>query len=622
MQHGFVRIGTGIPRVTVADPIKNAEEIRTLIRQAEEAKVDILVLPELCLTGYTCGDLFFQPTLLAEAEAALERLIADTRGLRVLVAIGLPVQVGGRLYNCAAVVSDGTLLGVAPKSYPEARWFSSAVQAIEPEITLAGQTVPFGLYLLFSCQDYPALTVGLDIGDGLQRALLLGPTVLLTLAATSEQAGSAVLRQEMVAAQSTRYTAVCAYAYAGAGESTTDQVFAGQGIVAEAGQVLLATERFQPDSHLAACDVDIDAIQAMRRQCPVFRQQEVDECTTIPFRLSVITRPLQRPVSPTPFLPDGPAARHCEEIFAIQTAGLRRRVEASGCKTAVIGVSGGLDSTLALFVTVHVFRQMGRPLTDIVAVTMPGFGTTDRTFTHACGLAQHLGLTLREISIKAACQQHFQDIGHDPAQHDTTYENVQARERTQILMDIANQTNGLVIGTGDLSEMALGWSTYGGDHISMYAVNCGVPKTVVQEMVYWLAACYQADTDLAPLLQHILDTPISPELLPAEGTGHQTESIIGPYILHDFFLYHVVRYGTAPAKLVYLAEHAFTEQFNRSEILKWLHVFYRRFFSQQFKRSCTPDGPQVGPISLSPRSGWQMPSDGAATTWLRELERL
>jgi len=426
----------------------------------------------------------------------------------------------------------------------------------------------------------------------------------------------------MAAAQSIRYTAVCAYAYAGTGESTTDQIFAGQGLVAEAGQVLLATERFRPDSHLAACDVDIEAVQAARRQCPFFRIQSDDECTIIPFRLPAVTRPLQRAVSPTPFLPAGPAARHCEDIFAIQTAGLRRRVDACGGKTAVIGVSGGLDSTLALFVTVHAFRQMGRSPTDIVAVTMPGFGTTDRTHKHACGLAQHLGLTFREIPINAACRQHFQDIGHNPAVHDITYENAQARERTQILMDIANQTSGLVVGTGNLSEMALGWSTYGGDHISMYAVNCGVPKTVVQEMVRWLAACHQDDTDLAPLLQHILDTPISPELLPAADTEQQTEAIIGPYALHDFFLYHMARHGTTPGKLIYLAEHAFADRFDRSEILQWLKVFYRRFFSQQFKRSCTPDGPQVGPVSLSPRGGWQMPSDGVADAWLRELEAL
>ncbi|MCL2843751.1 MAG: NAD(+) synthase [Oscillospiraceae bacterium] len=622
MQHNFIRIGIGTPRVTIADPMKNAKEIRTLIHQAEEALVDVLVLPELSLTGYTCGDLFFQSALLTEAEAALEGLVAATCGLRPLVAVGLPVQVGRRLYNCAAVVSDGKLLGVVPKSFPETHWFSSGVVEMGTEITLASQTVPFKSDLLFACQDYPALTVGVEVGDSLQRALLLGPAVLINLAARAEQVGGATLRQNMAAAQSTRYMAACAYAYAGAGESTTDQVFSGQGIVTEAGQVLLATDRFRSDSHLAACDVDVAALQAMRRQCPVFRRQSDDEYDVIPFRLSAVTRPLQRAISPMPFLPDGSVERHCEEIFAIQTAGLRRRLEASGCKTAVIGVSGGLDSTLALFVTVHAFRQMGRPLTDIVAVTMPGFGTTDRTYEHACGLIRHLGLTYREIFIKAACRQHFQDIGHDPAVHDITYENAQARERTQILMDIANQTGGLVIGTGNLSEMALGWSTYGGDHISMYAVNCGIPKTVVQEMVRWLAACQKEDAELVVLLQGILDTPISPELLPGEGVGQQTEAIIGPYALHDFFLYHVVRYGTAPGKLVYLAQHAFSERFDRNEILKWLEVFYRRFFSQQFKRSCTPDGPQVGPISLSPRSGWQMPSDGVADGWLRELEML
>jgi len=631
MKHGFARIAVGIPRVTVADCEKNVEEICRLIAQADEVQVDVLVLPELSLTGVTCGDLFFQSSLLQAAEGGLETIAAFTKGRRPVVAVGLPIRVGTHLFDCAAVMSDGKILGVVPKTARSAAqrpWFSDASGRFD--FTFKGETVPFGTDLMFRCEAHPALTIGVEIGEDLEgivppSALYSrnGATVLLRLAADPAQIGQRDRFRSMIAGHSARCMAVYASANAGAGESTTDAVYFGHGIIAENGSVLLAGD--ESDGQVCYCDVDLEALEQARLRRPSFTlpgETEQGRAWTIPFSLPQASRELCRTVDPIPFLPKGDRENALTDILAIQAAGLQKRLEAANCQTAVIGVSGGLDSTLALLVTAKAFDQMDRPRTDILGVTMPGFGTTDKTYDNAIRLMDSLGVTRREISIEASVLQHFADIGHDPQVRDTTYQNAQARERTQILMDLANQTSGLVVGTGNLSESALGWSTYGGDHLSMYAVNVGVPKTVVCMMVEHLAMRGGYVSAVSAVLQEIARTPISPELLPPDASGNtpqRTEALIGPYALHDFFLYYVVHYGFSPGKIVLLAEIAFAGRFERVEIKKWLGLFYRRFFAQQFKRSCMPDGPQVGVISLSPRGGWQMPSDAPGDAWLREF---
>ena len=599
MEHGFVRIGVGIPLVTLADCERNLAEIKDLITQADTAGVDVLVFPELALTGATCGDLFFQSTLLAAAERALGALIAHTAKTSMLIAIGLPVLADTEYLNCAAMIQDGKLLGLVPKRSFLNRFFVSDPYT-QAEITFAGETVPFGRGLLFPCPRVPALAVGIETGKKFPAA------ILLDLDATPEQIGKAAARRKALAARSAERMAAIAYAGAGIGESTTDAVFSGHGLIAADGHIHIETDRFAPYSQLVYCDINMDV--------------DVEDLFT-PAEDTIPCTPL----STMPYLPPGPIDEHCREIFDLQTAAFSQRLRASGCKTAVLGISGGLDSTLALLVTANAYDNMGRDRADILAITMPGFGTTDQTLGSAVSLMTHLGVSAREISIKAACLQHFSDIGHNPAIHDVTFENTQARERTQILMDLANQTNGLVVGSGTLSELALGWATYGGDHMSMYAVNSGLPKTLVRKMVEWLAQSGRYIQTLSNTLQDILDAPVSPELLPPDETGQtlqKTEDAIGPYVLHDFFLYYVVRYGFPPDKILTLVETAFVGQYDRATILTWLTVFYRRFFTQQFKRSCMPDGPQVGPISLSPRDGWRMPSDAAYAEWQRELEAL
>ncbi|MCL2368477.1 MAG: NAD(+) synthase [Oscillospiraceae bacterium] len=617
MEHGFARIAVGIPRVTVADCEKNLIEIKTLVDRAEAASVDVLVFPELAITGSTCGDLLFQSTLLQAAERALEELIAYTAGKRPLVAVGLPVMLDAKIWTVAAVVSNGQLLGVVS---------TESEHPYSLDIILANENVPFGPTSNFSCQNFPALTIGIDSKnpDGLY------PMVILSLGADPEQIGKAEVRRNMVTHRSARWPAIYAYAGAGMGESTTDMVFSGHGLIAENGRLLLETERFRQDSHLSYCDVDLDLLQRERLKKPINPNWPPYNYTShsggIPFDLPPVSRTLERAIPTNPHLPDdGSIDTHCREIFEIQTAALTQRFRASGVERLIVGVSGGLDSTLALLVAANVFDRLGRDKGDILAVTMPGFGTTSATHTNAVSLMTHLGVTWREISIEDACLRHFAAIGHDPEVHDATYAYAQARERTQILLDLANQVNGLVLGPGNLSELALGFTTYGGDHLSMYAINCGDPKTLVREMVGWLARSGHYGPDLVNTLQDIQKAPISPELLPPDESGEtkqRTEELIGPYALHDFFLYYVVRYGFTPAKIVYLAEHAFVGQFDRAAIIKWLEVFYRRFFASQFKRSCLPDGPQMGPVSLSPRGGWSMPSDAAASMWLRELEAL
>jgi len=631
MEYGLARLASAIPRLALADCEKNLDTIARLVDQANDAHVDILVLPELSLTGFTCADLFLQTTLLERAEHALRELIAHTRKLRPLVVVGLPVKVGTRLYNCAALVSNGKLLGVVPKSqhashgeYADSRWFSDPSACNLQEVILAGETVPFGADLLFQCANYPALTAQVVIGGSSCVPMSSEATVLLQLAADTEQIGNAALRRRTLAAQANRDHCAIVYAGAGFGESSTDAVFAGHGLIAENGAILRETERFSADSQLSFCDIDLELLEKERLHNPCVNCC-LQERRIISFELPKVARPLVRTVSITPFLPDSAHNAHLEEIFTIQIAALRRRFEATNSKTAILGISGGLDSALALLVTVGTFDCMGRDRSDIIGITMPGFGTTDKTYQNALRLMQSLGITWHEIPIHKSVSQHFTDIEHDPNIHDTTYENAQARERTQILMDLANKENGLVIGTGNLSELALGFTTYGADHLSMYAINSGVPKTLVRLMVELLANSGPYPESASRILRDIAETPISPELLPPDSSGkikQRTEELIGPYALHDFFLYYIIHYGFAPRKIVYLAESAFAGKYERPVIIKWLRLFYHRFFSQQFKRSCMPDGPKVGPISLSPRGSWLMPSDASGEAWLREVANL
>lgn len=617
MEYGLARLAAAVPRLCLADCEKNLEAIARLLDRADDAHVDVLVLPELSLTGNTCGDLFLQTTLLERAEHALGELIAHTRKLRPLVAVGLPVKLGTQIFSCVALLSKGALLGVVPKSYLPS---GGLVQGCDiQEITLAGEQVPFGQDLLFSCAEHPALTVGAE--NCTSEAS--GAMVLINLAAETELVGRGERRRQMVASGSRRGLCATIYAGAGLGESSTDAVFAGHGIIVEHGKILCETERFTADSQLVFCDVDLELLEKerLRRQS----LQAGGNVRTILFSLAPVTRTPMRTVSSMPFLPGGGKDAHLEEMFAIQIAALRRRFEAAHCKTAILGISGGLDSALALLVTVGAFDCMGKDRADIIGITMPGFGTTDQTYQNAIRLMQSLDITWHEIPIDKSVQQHFADIEHDPNVHDVTYENAQARERTQILLDLANKENGLVIGTGNLSELALGFTTYGADHLSMYAVNNGVPKTVVRLMVKLLAKSGAYPEAASCILRDIAKTPISPELLPPDPSGRikqRTEEIIGPYALHDFFLYYVIRYGFTPRKIVYLAELAFAGKYERAVIIKWLKLFYRRFFAQQFKRSCMPDGPTVGPVSLSPRGAWCMPSDATGEMWLREVEDL
>jgi len=631
MEYGLARLASAIPRLALADCEKNLEVITHLIDRAHDAHVDILVFPELSLTGFTCADLFLQTTLLECAEHALRELISHTRKLRPLVAVGLPVKIGARLYNCAALVSSGRLLGVVPKypltsygAYADSRWFSDASEHSIQEITLAGETVPFGSDLLFQCASHPALTVQVVIGNDPSAPMPRDASVLLHLAADSEQIGSAALRKRLRTEESNRDQCAIVYAGAGLGESSTDAVFAGHGLIAEHGTILCETERFSADSQLSFYDVDIELLEKERLHSP--RTNPLTQAhRVIPFELPKVTRPLIRKISAIPFFPEGSKNTHLEEIFTIQIAALRRRFEAAKSKTAILGISGGLDSALALLVAVGTFDCMGRDRADIIGITMPGFGTTDKTYQNALRLMKSIGITWHEIPITKSVSQHFADIEHDPSLHDITYENAQARERTQILMDLANKENGLVIGTGNLSELALGFTTYGADHLSMYAINSGVPKTIIRLMVKLLAKSGTYPEATSRILGDITETPISPELLPPDPSGkikQKTEDLIGPYALHDFFLYYTIRYGFTPRKIVYLAESAFAGKYERPVITKWLKLFYHRFFTQQFKRSCMPDGPRVGPFSLSPRGSWLMPSDATGEAWLREVEDL
>ncbi len=647
--YGFVKFAAASPKLRVADPEYNAEQIEASIKKAHIQKAAVAVFPELCITGYTCGDLFGQQVLLDKAVDCLDRLVRNTNTIDVVTIVGMPLRIQQKLYNCAVVFQRGNILGVVPKMYPanykefyEKRWFTSGHNISQKlsEITLLGQIVPFG-NLIFESED-SAFSLGIEICEDLWVVVppssfmaLHGATVIANLSASNELVSKSDYRRELVVQQSAR--CMCGYIYTSAGvhESTTDTVFSSDCIIAENGNVITSSPRFDRDGTLTFGEVDIERLTTERLTNKTFADNYDYEGCNRKYRrvrvqyenhYSVVTDEFKRTFSPFPFVPDNPETknRRCEEIFQIQVAGLAKRMEHTGLKRAVIGISGGLDSTLALLVTVRAYALLGLPPENILGITMPGFGTTNATYNNAVQLMNSFGVTVRDIDIKPACFQHFNDIGHDPAQHNITYENVQARERTQILMDIANKEGGLVIGTGDLSELALGWSTYNGDHMSMYAVNCGVPKTLVRFLVQWVADNI-VDSSAKEVLDRIIETPISPELLPPgddDKIKQKTEDVIGPYELHDFFLYYAIRAAMLPAKVLFLAQRAFGDKYSRDEIKKWLEMFYRRFFTQQFKRSCLPDGPKVGTIGLSPRGDWRMPSDAEVRLWLDELKGL
>ena len=633
MKDGFIKVAAGTPKIRVADCDYNAEQIIALIREAAARGVKVLALPELCVTGYTCGDLFLQDALLDGAERALERILEETKELDLLTAVGLPVRDENKLYNCAAVIHKGEILGLAPKScipnfgeFYEARWFASGRDCNEA-VWLCGGWVDMSSRRLFNCYTLPELTVGVEICEDLWAAdppstvlARAGATLILNLSASDEVAGKANYRRKLVSGQSARLLCAYIYADAGEGESSTDMVFAGHNIIAENGSIL-AEKRFE--TGLTVSEIDVRRLTYERRRMNTFIA-ESGGTATIHFDLEPCDTTLTRPVSPTPFIPEDPEhrAERCEEILKIAALGLKKRLEHTNASCAVVGLSGGLDSTLAVLITTMAFDMLGRDRKGILAVTMPCFGTTKRTRSNAELLAAELGADFREINIGDAVKQHFTDIGQSMDDHSVTFENAQARERTQVLMDLANQRGGLVIGTGDLSELALGWATYNGDHMSMYGVNASIPKTLVRHLV-----AYEADRlggRAGEVLRDILDTPVSPELLPPRDgeIAQKTEDLVGPYELHDFFLYYAVRWGFPPRKVFRLAAYAFGDRYDRETVLKWLKNFYRRFFSQQFKRSCLPDGPKVGSVALSPRGDWRMPSDAVSALWLKELETL
>ena len=624
MNNGFIRVAAAIPELRVADCAFNVARMADLIRKGEEEKVQVICFPELSVTGYTCADLFQQQQLLSEAKKALNELQMLTFSTSSVIIAGMPVRVESHLFNTAVVLQGGHILGVVPKThlpnnneFYEKRWFTSGTLADVKTISLSGEQVPFGTDLLFTDGKF---TFGIEICEDLwvpippsSQQALHGAEIIFNLSATNELIGKHHYLRQLIEQQSARCNAGYVYASAGAGESSTDVVYAGNGLIAENGIIIAVSERFSFEPQLIVNDIDIDRLQAERirntnyandKSALVYRTIQLEDAHFTHFEL-------KRTFDKYPFVPPVyDRDESCHEIFSIQIGGLAKRWQHTHSETVVIGISGGLDSTLALLVCVKTADKLGYDRKRITGITMPGFGTTGRTYTNAVNLMKSLGVTMLEISIKDACLQHFNDINHDPEVHDVVYENTQARERTQILMDIANKEHGIVIGTGDLSEMALGWSTYNGDHMSMYGVNSGVPKTLVRYLVDW--ASHQLDATSEEILQDILDTPVSPELLPADGNGdiaQKTEDIVGPYELHDFFLYYLVRFGYSPSKILFLAKYAFAGCYPDEVTEKWLKIFIHRFFAQQFKRSCIPDGPKVGSINLSPRGDWRMPSD-------------
>ena len=635
MKDGFVSVACGTPKLRLADCNYNAEQTFTLMRKAEKAGAKVLVLPELGLTGYSCGDLFYQDTLLRASEEALSTVLAATRNLEVVTAVGMPLRVNNKLYNCAVIIQKGTVLGVVPKThlpnygeFYEKREFATAPEE-NGTVTLLGKSVPFGNKLVFRCANMPDLALGFEVCEDMWAPCspavdltAAGATVIGNLSASNDIIGKDSYRRQLVTMQSAKL--LCGYVYtsAGEGESSSDVVFGAHQMIAENG-TMLAERRF--DGGLLVSEVDVQKLCYERRRTQMF--DKTPAVWEVPFSLTLSETKLTRYVAPQPFVPEGKEDRdaRCREILLIASLGLKQRLEHTGAKTAVVGLSGGLDSTLAVLITGLAMKMLDRPMTDIVAVTMPCFGTTDRTKNNAVILAERMGATLKTVDISASVRSHFKEIGHDMEDHSVTFENGQARERTQVLMDIANQTGGLVIGTGDLSELALGWCTYNGDHMSMYGVNCSIPKTLVRHLVGYLARDNaEKDQELHDVLEDILDTPVSPELLPAvQGKiSQKTEDLVGPYELHDFFLYYMLRWGFSPAKIYRLAVYALGKQYSRGVILKWLKTFYRRFFTQQFKRNCVPDGPKIGSVAMSPRGDWRMPSDAKMNLWQAELDTL
>lgn len=635
MRHGFIKVAAATPDIRVADVDYNKGQIIKQMDEAAEAGAKIIVFPELCITGYTCSDLFLQDILLNSAKKALVEIAEHTKNLDALVFVGVPIAVGGELYNVAAALNHGNILGFTTKSFLpnygefyEMRQFRPGPKKAE-KILFGGKEIPFGPQLLFVENQMANLIVSAEICEDVWspvppsiEAAREGATVIVNCSASDETIGKASYREALISGQSARLISGYIYANAGEGESTTDLVFGGHNLIAENGTILAEAKRFS--NGIIYTEFDVQKIANERRKNTTFTETQEHVLPRIPFGLEQTETILTRTFPSRPFVPrdDQERAKRCEEILTIQAMGLKKRLAHTHAKSAVVGISGGLDSTLALLVTAKAFDALGLERSGITAVTMPCFGTTDRTYQNACKMSLKVGATLREVRIGDAVMQHFKDIGHDPQDHSVTYENSQARERTQVLMDIANQTGGLVIGTGDMSELALGWATYNGDHMSMYGVNASVPKTLVRHLVHYFADTCE-DSSLKEVLYDVLDTPVSPELLPPKDGEivQKTEDLVGPYELHDFFLYYFLRIGYEPGKIYRIAKLSFAGEYDDETIYKWLRTFCWRFFSQQFKRSCLPDGPKVGTVALSPRGDWRMPSDACVALWIQNLEK-
>ncbi len=634
MKHGFVKVAAVTPDIRVADVAFNKDQIISKLTEAAKEGAKVIVFPELCITGYTCSDLFLQDVLLEEARKGIVEIAKATETIDALVFVGAPLTVDGELYNVAVSMNRGKILGFTTKTFLpnygefyEMRQFRRGPE-VARKILFEGQEIPFGPKLLFAARNMEALVVSAEICEDVWSpippsidAAREGATLIVNCSASDETIGKAAYRESLIEGQSARLICGYIYANAGEGESTTDLVFGGHNIIAENGSNLAESKRFVNETIYS--EIDVKRILSERRKNTTFLTSKERNLMRIPFDLEIEDTKLSRYISSRPFVPSllSEREKRCEEILTIQAMGLKKRLAHAHAKSAVVGISGGLDSTLALLVMAKAFDSLGMDRKGMVAVTMPCFGTTDRTYQNACKMSRKLGASLREIPIKDAVNQHFKDIGHDPKDHSVTYENGQARERTQVLMDVANQTGGLVIGTGDMSELALGWATYNGDHMSMYGVNASVPKTLVRHLVHYYADTCK-DQELKDVLYDVLDTPVSPELLPPKDgeIAQKTEDLVGPYELHDFFLYYFLRFGYEPAKIYRLAQYAFEGEYEDEVIYKWLYTFCRRFFTQQFKRSCLPDGPKVGTVALSPRGDWRMPSDACQASWLADLE--
>ena len=634
MKNGFVKVAAATPDIRVADVEFNTQNIINAMEEAQKNGAKILVFPELCVTGYTCSDLFDHSVLLKASRKALLEIAENTNDKDMLVFIGAPLEVNGKLYNVAAAMNQGEIIGFTTKTFLpnygefyEMRQFTQGPQTVR-EITFEGKKIPFGPQILFQAEGMEELVVAAEICEDVWspippsiQAALEGATVIVNCSASDETIGKDTYRRALISGQSARLISGYIYANAGEGESTTDLVFGGHNIIAENGTILRESSRYV--NEIVYSEIDLQRITGERRKNTTFQPLDEETLVRVPFTIEETKTFLTRTFPKKPFVPsdEQTRAQRCEEILTIQAMGLKKRLAHTNARTAVVGISGGLDSTLALLVTARAFDMLGRDKKDIIAVTMPCFGTTDRTYQNACEMSKKVGATLIEVPIADAVNIHFRDIGHDPEDHSVTYENCQARERTQVLMDIANKTWGMVIGTGDLSELALGWATYNGDHMSMYGVNASVPKTLVRHLVKY-AADDTTDEALKNVLYDVLDTPVSPELLPPKDgdIAQKTEDLVGPYELHDFFLYFMLRFGYEPSKIFRIACMTFDGEYDKETIFKWLETFCRRFFSQQFKRSCLPDGPKVGTVALSPRGDWRMPSDACVAVWMKDLE--